>query len=164
MSKSVKRLLAEAPADDEEKKTGEETPAEETPAAEDPEDGETPPAEETPAEEAPADDNPDDDPDDEEAECGDDRKALAALAARCEALERRLDAMEAANGKMRAMLADPSFAAAAAKTTRIPAAGDASPTLSRAAANAAYAKLKTARERADYRKAHAAELGLRPRA
>ena len=62
---------------------------------------------------------------------------------------------------MKAALSDPAFAAAAAKTTTVPAGADAAPTLSRDAANAEYAKLKTPREKAAFRAAHRAELGLR---
>lgn len=177
MSKRLEKLLAAKPEceEDENKKAApEEAPAAagdepETPAEPAPE---TPaePAPETPAEpapEAPADG--DDDPDDDDEDKPATRGALAML-------ERRLDALVADNsrlraenaklaediGRLRAMLRDPSYAAAAASATRVPAATDAAPAkLSRAQAEAAYAKITDPRERAKFREAHRAELGLR---
>ena len=131
------------------------------------------PADPAPADPPPANtdgDDPDDpnDPDDDDDKPAS-RKALAML-------ERRLDALVADNsrlraenaklgedvGRLRAMLRDPSYAAAAASATPVPAASDAAPaTLSRAQADAAYAKITDPRERAKFREAHRAELGLR---
>lgn len=174
MSKRIDKLLAAAAETDDEEKKGEPGETPETPETAEPE---TPaePAPETPAEPAPAtpaDDPDDDDPDDEDAEdeCRPaSRKALALL-------ERRLDALVADNsrlkaeneklaedvGRLRAMLRDPSFAAAAMRGEAVPGGVDAAPaTLSRAQADAAYAKITDPRERAKYREAHRAELGLR---
>lgn len=178
MSKRIDKLLAAAAETDDEEKKGEpgetpETPAEpapETPAEPAPE---TPaePAPETPAEPAPeAPSDPEKDDEDAEDECKPaSRKALAML-------ERRLDALVADNsrlkaendklaedvGRLRAMLRDPSFAAAAMRGEAVPGGVDAAPaTLSRAQADEAYAKITDPRERAKYREAHRAELGLR---
>ena len=177
MSKRLEKLLAAKPEceEDENKPAPEEAPAAAEDEPEKPADPapETPakPAPETPADpapEAPADGDDPDDPDDDDEDKPATRGALAML-------ERRLDALVADNsrlraenaklgedvGRLRAMLRDPSYAAAAASATPVPAASDAAPTLTREAADAAYAKLRTARERAAYRKAHRAELGLR---
>ena len=186
MSKRIDKLLAAAAETDDEEKKGEpgetpETPAEpapKTPAEPAPE---TPaePAPETPAEPAPETPEPapetpaepeNDDDEDADDECKPaSRKALALL-------ERRLDALVADNsrlkaeneklaedvGRLRAMLRDPSFAAAAMRGEAVPGGGDAAPaTLSRAQADAAYAKITDPRERAKFREAHRAELGLR---
>ena len=167
MSKRLEKLLAAKPECEED--DNKPAPADPAPAAP----ADPPPADPPPADTPPANtdgDDPDDpdDPDDDEDKPAT-RGALAML-------ERRLDALVADNsrlraenaklgedvGRLRAMLRDPSYAAAAASATRVPAASDAAPaTLSRAQADAAYAKLKTARERAAYRQAHRAELGLR---
>jgi hypothetical protein len=156
MSK-IRELLAAKP---------EETPAEETPAETPEAPAKEAPAEETPAKtpdpapETPAPETPETpaDPDDGDEE---DDAPQAAILRRLDALEARATSYERENARLRAALADPSFAAAAAKTTRVPASADAAPTLTREAADRAYAKLKTPRERAEYRKAHRDELGLR---
>lgn len=156
MSKRIQKILAAQAAEDEDK-TEEAAPVEETPAAEE----EAAPVEETPTETpaeepAPAEETPEE----EEAECGDEKQA-ADFADRLAALEARFSAIEEENARMKAALSDPAFAAAAAKTTAVPAGADAAPTLSRDAANAEYAKLQTPREKAAFRAAHRAELGLR---
>ena len=157
MSKRLEKLLAAKPeCEDDDNKPAPADPAPADPAPETPADG---------------DDNPDDDGDDNPDDDEDRPATRGALAM----LERRLDALVADNsrlraenaklgedvGRLRAMLRDPSYAAAAASATHVPAASDAAPTLTREAAEAAYAKLKTSRERAAYRKAHREELGLR---
>ena len=164
MSKRIQKILAAQAAEEEDKDKPEEAaPVEETPAAED----EAAPVEEAPpeapAEEpAPVEDTPEEEKKDEEeeAECGDEKQA-AAFADRLAALEARFAAIEEENARMKAALSDPAFAAAAAKATTVPAGADAAQTLSRDAANAEYAKLKTPREKAAFRAAHRAELGLR---
>ena len=165
MSKRLEKLLAAKPeCEDEEKKPA----PEETPAAEDEPEA---PAEEAPAEETPAETPADPEPgtgnqepgtgnqDDEDND--EDDAPQAAILRRLDALEARATSYERENARLRAALADPSFAAAAAKATRVPASADAAPTLTRDAANAEYAKLKTSREKAAFRAAHRDELGLR---
>lgn len=160
MSQRIQKILAAQAAEDEDKPE-EAAPVEETPAAEE----EAAPVEETPTEApaeepAPVEETPEEDKDEEEAECGDEKQA-AAFADRLAALEARFSAIEEENARMKSALSDPAFAAAAAKTTTVPAGADAAPTLSRDAANAEYAKLKTPRDKAAFRAAHRAELGLR---
>ena len=158
MSKRLEKLLAAKPECEED---------DNKPAPKAPADGDGKP--ETPAKPAPETPADGDDGDDDDEDKPASRGALAML-------ERRLDALVADNsrlraenaklgedvGRLRAMLRDPSYAAAAASVTRVPAATDAAaPTLTREAAEAAYAKLTDPRERAKFREAHRAELGLR---
>ncbi len=126
--------------------------------------------EEKPADEAAPEETPaepvvtPDVPEEETAEDGEDEKKDEDKLA---SLERRVKALEAENAKTRAMLRDPSFAMASKKgeTEAVPAsfAGDrAAPgKMTRAQAEAAYSKLKSAKERADFRAAHKEELGIR---
>ena len=97
-----------------------------------------------------------------------DAKALAALVAenadlkgRVSLLEKAFAAERAESDRLRAALADPSFRAAAMRPQDVPAGGEAGGArLSRKAAEAAYSKITDARERAKFREAHRAELGL----
>jgi len=154
---------------DEEKKDDEDKPAEpppapEAPAADDPpaeggddagEDEEPPaPADPAPGESAPADEKKDDDEEENSAKA-------AAFVRDYAALREEVERLRAENARMKGALADPSFAAAAAIATRVPAGAEAARNLTREEANAAYAKLKDSRARAAFREAHKSELGLR---
>ena len=171
MSKKLEALKARLAAKDEEGKPEEGKPEEGKPAAgenpedEKPSDGETsadpPPADPPPAPEAPENpDAPSDGDDDEDKPAA--RKALAMLERRLDDLAAENAKLASENGRLRAVLADPSFAAALMKGETVPAsAAEPKPRMSRAEADEAYAKLATPAERAAFRRAHAEELGLR---
>lgn len=145
----------EAPVED---KPEEETPVEAT-EEETPVEEPEAPVEETVSEDAPVEEpvneDADDEKDDEEVKPG---VAQRAMRKRVNAMQKKLAAMER---QLASMAKDPSFAAAAMQASDVPCA-DASESvaMSREQANAAYAKITDARERAAFRKAHAVELGL----
>lgn len=156
------RAEIEQPKKDEEEKveTSEEEKTEET-SEETPEDkpaetvSEDVPAEE-PTENEDADDEKDDEKDDEDVKPG--VAQQKALKKRVNAMQKKLAALER---QLASMAQDPSFAAAAMQPSDIEASDSASAaTMTREQANAAYAKLTTAKEKAEFRKAHAKELGL----
>lgn len=174
MSKQIERLLAKAAEEEEEKKDPEtpETPEDKPKDGEPAADGDEP-AEETPSEEAPA-ENPgeeakpkkDGDEDDDEA------KALAGVVAenvelknRVSLLEKAFAAEKAETARLRAALADPSFAAAAMRPQKVGAAVEAPATgpMTKEEAEEKYSRLKSAKERAAFRAAHADILGLKAR-
>lgn len=173
MSISIDKLKAaaaaqaaeEKPDEGEEKKDPEtpETPADGDEPAENPGEEAKPKKDGEPAAVGGGKPKKDGDEDDDEA------KALAAvvaenveLKARVSLLEKAFKAEKAETARLRAALADPSFAAAAMRPQKVGAAVEASATaMKKAQAEAAYAKLTDPRAKAEFRRAHAEELGLR---
>lgn len=167
MSQSLADLRAEVEEKKENKPVEEEAPVDEPKA---PETEDKPveegapeaPAEETnsedvaPVEEAPADDVSEDDKEDDEVPPG---VAQKALRKRINTMQRKLASMER---QLTMISSDPSFAAASMQASDIPCAdaAEGGSKMTREQANAAYAKLTSAREKAEFRKAHAKELGL----
>lgn len=189
MSKKIERLLAKAAEDEEKKKNPEGQPGEGEPSGapaetpgDKPKDGE-PAADGEPADGEPADGEPADGgeaPAGEPAEEGDDKKkkdeeeakAIAAivaenadLKARVSLLEKAFSAEKAETARLRAALADPSFAAAAMRPQKVGAAVEAAakPSMTREEAEKRYSALKDPKERAAFRAAHADILGLKAR-
>lgn len=162
------RAEIEQPKKDEEKPVeAEDKPDEEKPAeaedkpAEDEGNPEDTPAEETVSEDAPPaepteNEDADDEKDDEDVKPG--VAQQKALKKRINAMQKKLASLER---QLASMAQDPSFAAAAMQPSDIEASDSVSAaTMTREQANAAYAKLTNAREKAEFRKAHAKELGL----
>lgn len=113
-------------------------------------------SEDAPAEESTENEDADDEKDDDEVKPG--VAQQKALKKRVNAMQKKLAALER---QLASMAQDPSFAAAAMQPSDIEASDSASDgTMTREQANAAYAKLTNAREKAEFRKAHAKELGL----
>lgn len=185
MSKQIERLLAKA-AEEEKEKKDPETPEAPADGGGDPDDGE-PNADGEPAD---GDGDPEDggetpsegvgDPAGEPAEEGDDKKkkddeeakALAAtvaenieLKARVSLLEKAFAAEKAETARLRAALADPSFAAAAMRPQKVGAAVEAAvtPPMTKEEAEEKYSGLKDPKERDAFRAAHADILGLKAR-
>lgn len=171
MSKKLEQLkarLAAQKAEDEEKDeptdegqpAGEEKPADEGQPAEGAPSEEERPAEETPPDEGkPGEEtSPDEDDDDKDG-----AKALAYVVNQLAAARAERDSLKAEVARLKGALADPAFANAALRAQEVPASPSdgADGRMSRAQADAAYAKLATPAERAAFRRAHAAELGLR---
>lgn len=154
------RAEIEQPKKDEEKV--EETSEEGKPAEEEKPVG----AEETPAEETVSEDAPPSEPvENEDADDEKDDEDVKPGVAQQKALKKRVNAMQkklaALERQLASMAQDPSFAAAAMQPSDIEASdSSAGATMTREQADAAYAKLTTAKEKAEFRKAHAAELGL----
>lgn len=160
MSQSLADLRAEVEEKKENKPVEEEAPETEDKPVE--EGAPEAPAEETnsedvaPVEEAPADDVSEDDKEDDEVPPG---VAQKALRKRINTMQRKLASMER---QLTMILGDPSFAAASMQASDVPCAdaAEGGSKMTRDQANAAYAKLTSAKEKAEFRKAHAKELGL----
>lgn len=181
MSKQIERLLAKAAEDEEKNKDPEGQPGEGEPNADgepadgdgEPADGEGEPADGEPADggEAPA-EEPAEEGDDKKKKDEEEAKALAAtvaenieLKARVSLLEKAFAAEKAETARLRAALADPSFAAAAMRPQKVGAAVEAAVTqpMTREEAEKRYSALKDPKERAAFRAAHAEILGLKAR-